>query len=160
LKFALWADGVTNKRSIGTSPFKLVYGIEVVFPIQLVLPVAKFLQEVDSEPNDFTRRILHLVELQQVREHLLEKTKLHQRRIKENFDMKVRVDIFKASDLVLKWDAVRQDKGKHGKFDALWIGPFIISHVQQNNTFILQNLEGDEISGGPFNGRFMKLYFS
>ena len=26
LKFALWADRVTDKRSIGTSPFKLVYG--------------------------------------------------------------------------------------------------------------------------------------
>jgi transposase InsO family protein len=26
LKFALWADRVTNKKSIDTSPFKLVYG--------------------------------------------------------------------------------------------------------------------------------------
>jgi hypothetical protein len=63
LKFAFWVDRVTNKKSIGTSPFKLVYGTEDIFPIQLALPVAKFLQEVDSEPNDLTRRILHLVEL-------------------------------------------------------------------------------------------------
>ena len=33
LKFALWADRVTDKRSIGTSPFKLVYGTEAIFPI-------------------------------------------------------------------------------------------------------------------------------
>eukprot|EP00253_Pinus_taeda_P030600 PITA_30600 len=33
LKFALWADRVTNKKSIGNSPFKLVYGVDVVFPI-------------------------------------------------------------------------------------------------------------------------------
>ena len=33
LKFALWADRVTNKKSIGTSPFKLVYGIDAIFPI-------------------------------------------------------------------------------------------------------------------------------
>jgi hypothetical protein len=32
LKFALWADRVTTKRSIGVSPFQLVYGAEVVFP--------------------------------------------------------------------------------------------------------------------------------
>jgi hypothetical protein len=160
LKFALWADRVTNKKSIGTSPFKLVYGTEVVFPIQLALPVAKFLQEVDSEPNDLTRRILHLVELQQVREQLLEKTELHQRRMKETFDKKVKTNIFKTGDLVLKWDAARQEKGKHGKFDALWTGPFIIAQVQQNNTFVLQNLEGEEVTGGPFNGHFLKLYFS
>eukprot|EP00253_Pinus_taeda_P023544 PITA_23544 len=40
LKFALWADRVTNKKSIGNSPFKLVYGTDVVFPILLILPMA------------------------------------------------------------------------------------------------------------------------
>eukprot|EP00253_Pinus_taeda_P032783 PITA_32783 len=44
LKYALWADKVTIKRSTRNSPFKLVYGVEVVFPIQLTLPVEKFLQ--------------------------------------------------------------------------------------------------------------------
>jgi hypothetical protein len=32
-------------------------------------------------------------------------------------------------DLVLKWDAPKKDKGKHGKFEALWIGPFKIFEV-------------------------------
>jgi hypothetical protein len=41
----------------------------------------------------------------------------------------VKAEIFETGDLVLKWDATRQEKGKHGKFDALWIGPFIISLV-------------------------------
>ena len=45
LKFALWADRVTKNKSIGNSRFKLVYGTDVVFPVQLILPVAKFLQE-------------------------------------------------------------------------------------------------------------------
>jgi hypothetical protein len=70
LKFALWADRVTNKKSIGTSPFKMVYGTESIFPIQLALPVANFFQEEEGEPNDLVRRILHLVELQQVRCYL------------------------------------------------------------------------------------------
>ena len=43
LKFSLWADRVTIKKSIGTSPFQFVYGIDVVFPIQLVTPVIKFM---------------------------------------------------------------------------------------------------------------------
>ena len=68
LKFALWDDKVTDKKSIGTSPFKLVYGTEAIFPIQLILPVAKFFQEEQDEPNDMVRRMLDLVELQQVRE--------------------------------------------------------------------------------------------
>eukprot|EP00253_Pinus_taeda_P033660 PITA_33660 len=45
LKYALWDDRVTTKKSTGNSPFNLIYGTEVVFPIQLTLPVAQFLQE-------------------------------------------------------------------------------------------------------------------
>jgi hypothetical protein len=160
LKFALWADRVTCKKSIGTSPFKLVYGTEAIFPVQLALSVAKFLQETDSEPSDLTQRIHNLVELQQDREQLLEKTELHQERIKESFDKKVKSNVFKTGDLVLKWDAARQEKGKHDKFEALWTGPFVITAVQQNNTFVLQTLSGEEVAGGPFNGRFLKIYFS
>ena len=63
LKFDLWADRVTKKISIGTSPFKLVYGTEAIFPIQLILPVAKFFQEQEDEPNDMVRRMMDLVEL-------------------------------------------------------------------------------------------------
>jgi len=44
LKFSLWADRVTTKKSTSNSPLKLVYGTDVVFPIQLILFVAKFLQ--------------------------------------------------------------------------------------------------------------------
>ena len=59
---------MTNKKAIGTSPFKLVYGIDATFPIQLVLPVAKYFQEEQDELNDMVRRMLDLVELQQVTE--------------------------------------------------------------------------------------------
>jgi transposase InsO family protein len=64
LNFVLWADRVTNKKSIGTSPFKFVYGTNATFPIQLVLPVAKFFQEEKTKSNDMVRRMLDLVELQ------------------------------------------------------------------------------------------------
>ena len=152
LKFSLWADRVTNKKSIGTSPFKLVYGTEAIFPVHLSLSVARFLQEAYFEPDDHTRKIFQLVELQQEREGLLEKTNIHQKRMKDTFDRKVKTKIFKEGNLVLKWDATRQDKGKHGKFNALWMRPFIIAKVQHNNTFILHHLDGEELAGGPFNG--------
>jgi transposase InsO family protein len=43
LKFSLWVDRVTTKRSLGISPFQLVYGTEAVFPSQLALPYSKVL---------------------------------------------------------------------------------------------------------------------
>ena len=107
LKFALWDDRVTNKRFIGTSPFKLVYGTEAIFPIQLILPVAKFFQEEEDEPNDMVRRMMDLVELQQIREQVIGKLESHQQRIKGMFDKREKVDNFQVRDWVPKWDAVR-----------------------------------------------------
>jgi hypothetical protein len=46
-----------------------------------------------------------------------------QQRIKQAFDRKNSKEDFQLGDLVLKWDAPKQDRGKHNKFEALWIGP-------------------------------------
>lgn len=127
LKYALWADRVTTKRSTGNSPFKLVYGTKAIFLIHLTLPVEKFLQEEKNEENDMARRVSDLVETHQIREKLVEKSTTHQRKIKESFDKKAKIDSFQVWDLVLKWDALKEKKGNHGKFDALWTRPFIIS---------------------------------
>jgi transposase InsO family protein len=52
LKFSLWADRVTTKISLSISPFQLVYGTEAVFPSQLALPMEKFFQDYQGEPDD------------------------------------------------------------------------------------------------------------
>ena len=45
LKFALWANRISTKSALGTSPFQLGYGLNVVFYASLGLPVMKYLQE-------------------------------------------------------------------------------------------------------------------
>jgi hypothetical protein len=53
----------------------------------------------------------------------------------------------------------RQDKGKHNKFESLWIDTFNISEKFPNNTYRLQDLEGDDVFGGPVNGHLLKMFF-
>ena len=43
---ALWDDRLTTKKSIGMSPYQLVYGMDVVFPSSLGVPVMKLIQEL------------------------------------------------------------------------------------------------------------------
>jgi hypothetical protein len=104
------------------------------------------------------KRIQQLVEVQQVREKLLNKAHDHKQNIKQDFDRKVRKEDFHLGYLVLKWDAPKQYKGKHGKFEDLWIGPFKIYEVFSNNTYKLQDLEDAEVFGSPINGNFMKKF--
>jgi len=73
------------------------------------------------------------------------------------FDRRARERDFKEGDLVLRCDARRKEKGKHGKFDNLWFGPLGIAEVNGNNTFVMQNLAG-QYSTYPINGRFLKHY--
>jgi len=58
LKYALWADRVCTKRSIGTSPYELVYGAEDIFPTSLGVPVMKLLQGLEEEKNTIQRKII------------------------------------------------------------------------------------------------------
>jgi transposase InsO family protein len=41
LKYALWENRIGTKKSIGMSPFQMVYGTDVFLPINLALPVLK-----------------------------------------------------------------------------------------------------------------------
>jgi hypothetical protein len=77
--------------------------------------------------------------------------------MKKIFDKRTKERNFMTGDLVLKWDAKREAKGKHGKFDNLWVGPFQVSAVQDNNTYELAHLDG-ELLGAPVNGRFLKNF--
>jgi hypothetical protein len=97
--------------------------------------VANFLQVLEGEPNHVLRRIHQMVEVQQIREQVMDRAYSHQQKIKQAFDRKNKKKEFKQGDLVLKWDAPRQDKGKHSKFDALWLGPFKILEAYSNNTY-------------------------
>eukprot|EP00253_Pinus_taeda_P017162 PITA_17162 len=43
---ALWIDRLTTKKSIGTSPYQLIYGMDAVFPSSVGVRVMKILQEL------------------------------------------------------------------------------------------------------------------
>eukprot|EP00253_Pinus_taeda_P024019 PITA_24019 len=156
---ALWADRVSQKKSIGMSPFELVYGTDTVFPTSLAVPVVKLLQEAGSEEDPMQRRINQMIHLQQTREEVFQNTFKLQECIKKIYDQKAKADTFQLDEVVLRWDARHEDKGKHGKFENLWKGPYKIAAYRGQNAFLLKEMNGDECPGGPINGRLLKRYY-
>ena len=71
------------------------------------------------------RRINQIIELNELRCRAYEKVQVHQEKMKKTFDSRVKEEQFQIDDLVLKWDAPREEK--HGKFDHMWKGPYIIA---------------------------------
>lgn len=66
---------------------------------------------------------------------------------------------FKVGDLVLMCNAESQDKGKHGKFEALWLGPYVIMDKAGGDSFFLQSFTR-EVQELPVHGQFLKNLFS
>ena len=86
------------------------------------------------------RRINQIIELNEVREKYYDKLQVHQEKMKKTFDRRVKEEQFQVANLVLNWDARKEDK--HGKFDHLWKGTYIIVAFRGDNYFILQHKMG------------------
>ena len=77
--------------------------------------------------------------------------------MKHVFDKREKSDSFNLGDKVLKWDARSEDKGKHGKFDNLWKGPYTIFSFCGNNSYFLKDFYGVQVGTRPVNGRFLDI---
>ena len=155
---ALWEDRICIKRSIGTSPFEIVYGVQALFPISLAVLVMKLIQEQEEEPNSVQRRINQMITLEEKREHIYNESQLFQQMVKKTHDRRVKEENFQLNDYVLKWDARIEDKGKHGKFGNLWKGPYQIVDFQGNNAYLLKDTNEQITHEWPVNGRLLKHY--
>ena len=84
------------------SPFQLVYGTEVIFLSSMGVPVMRLLQEHLNEPNHIQRIINQIIELNELRDKGYDKVQIHQEKMKNTFEMKVKEEKFLVEDLVLK----------------------------------------------------------
>jgi hypothetical protein len=134
----------------------MVYGTDVVLPINLSLPVMKLWQDANEEPNDVMRRINQIIEVHQNRAEVDDRLQKYQDNMKSLFDKKTKDREFLLGDLVLKWDARKEDAGKHDKFDHLWFRPFRIAATEGKNSFLLENLDGKTFDA-PINGCYLKI---
>jgi hypothetical protein len=77
--------------------------------------------------------------------------------MKALFDRKAKDRYFLPQDLVLKWDARKEDSTKYGKFDHIWYGLFKVTAPEGKKLFLLENLDG-KIFNAPVNGCYLKHY--
>eukprot|EP00253_Pinus_taeda_P018495 PITA_18495 len=152
---------ITQKASIGTSTFNLVYEKEAVLPTNLALPSLALVQFIEERPSSSIQlRHDQILKLEEEREKAKITHDKHQQIIKLSFDSASSSSKqLQVGDLVLKWDKAHEDKGKHTKFQNMWLGPFQISEKIGHSTFILQDLSGKRDSL-PVNGLILKKFFN
>jgi len=141
LPSALWAYRTTFKVTTNQTPFALVYGIEAMLPIELEIPSLRI--AVDSRltvAESLSDRLLMLESLSERRRASVQHLEAMQRRRKAVFDKRHKVRTLQPGTLVMLQVARKMECP--GKFDALWLGPFWVTNVYDNNSVQLATLEG------------------
>ena len=103
------------------------------------------------------QRIHQIKELDESRKVALDQSLRHQESMKGTFDKSARPRSFQIEDTVLLWDKRKKKPEKHGKFDSLWKGSFIIRDTVGTNSFFLNTMDG-EILNLPMNGQHLKPF--
>lgn len=145
---------------MNTSPYFLVYGKEFILPLNIYLPALQLSQESHCKPCLLVqRRIDTLHNLEEEWKKEKESVSPHQSRIKTQFDKNsIGKNEVSVGDLVLKCDKDDDYKGKHAKFQSLWIELFTIHETFGQHTYRLQSLN-ERIDSFPINGQDLKHYF-
>jgi hypothetical protein len=132
LPSVLWSLCTIPNRSVGFTPFFLVYGAEVVLPTDIEFDVPRVVQYTEKQAKEAREDCIDLLE--EAQEQALARSALYQQQLQRYHSQKIRPLTFCKGDLVL-W-LVQNTKGMH-KLSSSWEGPFIVTQVLGNGAYYL-----------------------
>nr|KYP63437.1 hypothetical protein KK1_018006 [Cajanus cajan] len=139
LPFALHGYQTSICTLMGAMPFSLVYGMEVVLPIEVEIPSLRVLMEAKLSMSEWVQSRLDQLNL--IEEKRLDdicRGQTYQKMIKKTFDKKI-------GDLVLK-KLLPAQKDKIGKWAPNYEGPYVVKWAFPSGALILIDMDGEELS--------------
>ena len=129
LPFALWGYRTSICALTGATPYSLVYGSEVVLPIEMKIQSLRVLVETKVLEKDWAKaRYEQLALIDEKRARAQYHAQGYQKRIVRAFNKKVKPRNLKERNLVLK--VLRNETfDPRGKMKPRWSGPFIIKKI-------------------------------
>ena len=112
----------------------------------------------DEIIDDMHQRVDELARLAETRKEASIRNMKLQLQTKHLYDRRTVIRKFQPKDLVLMWNARLQDKGKHGKFDPIWLGPYLVDSLWGDDSYFFKELSGNLLEL-LVHGKFMKRYF-
>jgi hypothetical protein len=158
LTYSLWEDCTATKVSTGCTPFQLVYGQEAILPTELELSSLWLMLQIEElNSSNVPQRINALLALEEKRRFSLDNIKRRQQTVKKYFSKRAKAVKFKVNEKLFLWDSTHADRGRHSKFQKLWLGPFKIAFVLGANSYLLKDLE-ERLFSYSTNGSHLKHY--
>ncbi|RDY11877.1 hypothetical protein CR513_03390, partial [Mucuna pruriens] len=144
LPFSLHGYHTLVLTSIGETPYSLVYGMEVVLPIEVEIPSLRALVKAKLEEVEWVQLCYNQLNLiEEKRLATLGHGQLYQQRVKRAFDKKVHPCKFQG-DLVLK-KILPTQKDHRGKWTPNYEGPYVVKKAFSRGAMILTNMGGKDL---------------
>lgn len=140
------------------TPFQLVYSIEVILPIECEIPSLKLAIELLPTTSIEEEHLLHLNCLDETQRDAAIANETHKICIKVQYDKSVKPRVYSEVDLVLLYDQESDNLGL-GKFQPMWLGPYIVKHVLAKGAYELVDFDGIPLAQ-PRNGLYLKKYYA
>ena len=100
LPHVLWTYWTTPRRSTRKTPFSMTYGAEAVIPLETGFPTLKTSSFYPSSNNELLEKSLDLIE--EIRERAMVQLAYYQHKLKQGYDVKVKLRPLVPRDLVLR----------------------------------------------------------
>ena len=144
LTATLWAYRTNFRVTTQATPFSLVYGIEATIPIEFEVKSLRVVVDLRlTDKQSLKDRLVSLEALDENRRFSAQHIESIQRRSKITFHKRHKKRTLSVGTLVLLQDARKLDFP--GKFDVLWLGPYLVSEVFANNSLQLETLNGERV---------------
>uniref|UniRef100_A0A2N9G4C6 Uncharacterized protein n=1 Tax=Fagus sylvatica TaxID=28930 RepID=A0A2N9G4C6_FAGSY len=160
IREALWAYWTTYRTPTQATPYSLVYGVEVVLPLERQIPFLRIaIQEGLTNEENARLRLEELKALDEKRLEAQQHLECYQARLSRAFNKKVKPRSFQQGDLVLAVRRPINTLHKIGnKFTSKWDGLYVVHEVYTNGAYKIVDKNGIRV--GPINARFLKRYYT
>ena len=159
LPFALWAYRTSFRTSTGATPYSLVYGMEVVLPVEIKMGSLRVaLKHQISETEWAQSHYDQLSLLDERRLRAADHVQVYQRKMTRAFRKRVKPRKFQKGDLVLK--VLRGlIKYPRGRFRPNWSEPYVIRDLTREGAAWLTDLDRNQFTE-PVNVDQLKRFYA
>ena len=144
LPFSLHGYRTSVSTSKGEATFSLVYGMEVVLPIEVEISSLRVIMETKMLGAEWVQnRFDQLNLIEEKRMTALCQGQLYQKRMKKYFDKKVKPREFREGDVVLG-KIMSFNTDSKGKWTPNLEGPYVVKKAFFGGALILKTMDGKE----------------
>jgi hypothetical protein len=152
----LWAYRTTWRNTIGHTPYEILYGKQVLLPIEFQVRTFCIAAELGLNLDEAQKQqALQLNELDEIRQDAIQQTILVQNQRSKWHDKFIKKKHFQPSDWALLFDS--QFKTFKGKLTTRWLGPYEVDTVYDNGAVKIKTIDDGQVSF-VVNGHRLKFY--